>query len=321
MNKIQHGGKSTITAHAKINLALHVTGQREDGYHLLDSLVCFTEFGDRLMIEQVEDASDLVKLDVIGPFAGSLEVQDQENIEHNLVVRAAAVLAEQFDRAGTACCNVHITLEKNLPVASGIGGGSADAAATLLLLDKLWGGEVSPDLNALAIKLGADVPMCLDSRSKRIRGAGELISEFDLSDSIPILLVNPGVSLSTPVVFGALGNKNNASISENTIIDFVSSDISGNTDGATFVNRIVETLSELRNDLQEPAVSLVPEIRDVITSIRQQPGCRLVRMSGSGATCFGIFANNAEVRAAMIQIKECHPDWWSVASSTISADT
>ncbi len=321
MNKIQPGEKSIVTAHAKINLALHVTGQREDGFHLLDSLVCFTEYGDRLMIEPSENGSDLLKLDIIGPFATSLEVQGQEKTGDNLVARAAIALAEEFGRAGVTCRNVRIVLEKNLPVASGIGGGSADAAAALLLLAEFWGGKATPDLSGLAIKLGADIPMCLDSRPKRIRGTGELISELDLSASFPVLLVNPNVSLSTPEVFGALGSKNNGSISENEIIDFERSDSSRNSDEVTFVDTVVRTLSVLRNDLQVPAISLVPEIGDVIASVRQQPGCRFVRMSGSGATCFGIFENDSQARTAMTQIKEHHPDWWSVACNTISANT
>ncbi|MCP4073396.1 MAG: 4-(cytidine 5'-diphospho)-2-C-methyl-D-erythritol kinase [Hyphomicrobiales bacterium] len=321
MNKIKPGEKKTITAHAKINLALHVTGQRQDGYHLLDSLVCFTDFGDRLTIKPVENGLDLVKLDIVGPFADSLGYQDQEKIKDNLVTRAAMVLAEEIDKAGVACCNVHIILEKNLPVASGIGGGSADAAAVLLLLVELWGGEATPDMNDLAIKLGADIPMCLDSRPKRIRGTGELISEIDLAVSIPVLLVNPNIPLSTPEVFAALGSKNNPPISENELVGFEFPDSLVNSNEAAFVDRVVDTLSALRNDLQDPAVSLVPEIRDVIASIRQQPGCRLARMSGSGTTCFGIFGKKSQARAAMIQIKEQHRDWWSIACSTIMADT
>jgi len=311
--KTNPGARLAEVAHAKINLALHITGQRYDGYHLLDSLVGFTDFGDRLTIAPGEDGPDLVQLDITGPFASDLLSDDAKGQDDNLVVRAAMTLADKYQKSGFKCTNVRIILEKNLPVASGIGGGSADAAAALLLLQQVWENDHVPDLLAIAEKLGADVPMCLNTRPKRIRGIGELICNYDLPVSLPVVLVNPLIPLSTPTVFGALADKNNSPIA--SVNNFANSQSGDRRDegNIALLDNAIEILSPLRNDLQIPAISLVPEIEDVVLSLERQPGCRLARMSGSGATCFGIFSNSMLADKALIGIRQHYPHWWSVA--------
>ena len=163
-------------ARAKINLALHVTGQRADGYHLLDSLVCFTEFGDQLSFSKAEQTNEIATLEISGPFATGLS-----NGKDNLIIKAAYALSNAFYKIGVSCPPVHIHLEKNLPLASGIGGGSADAAATLVMLKDFWGKDTSVDLNKIAQSLGADVAMCLNAQPKRVRGVGEKLSDFPLN--------------------------------------------------------------------------------------------------------------------------------------------
>jgi len=312
--KIEATAPYVTIASAKINLALHVTNQSENGYHLLDSLVCFTDFGDRLTIEPEGSAGDLVSLEITGPFAGSLKATQQQELNGNLVTRAAMALAAVHEESGFKCQNVRITLEKNLPVASGIGGGSADAAAALLMLQDFWKNDFSPDLQKIAENLGADVPMCLDPLPKRVRGTGELIIQCPIPVSLPLLLVNPRIPLSTPTVFNALAKKKNLPISiEKDYMNFQSDTLSE----TTMIQKVAETLSPLRNDLQEPAISLVPEIQRVLLAIERQPGCLLARMSGSGATSFGIYATPALASNALIGIKESNPKWWSVACGTI----
>ena len=315
--QIYPGSPITTVAHAKINLALHVTGQRDDGYHLLDSLVVFANFGDRLTIEPAQDASPLVNLEITGPFATDLVTGSQNELDNNLVTRAAMALAEIYQESGFSCHNIRIILEKNMPVASGIGGGSADAAAVLLSLQKLWKSDITPDVLPIAAELGADVSMCLNNQPKRIRGTGELISELNLPVSLPVLLVNPRIQLSTPNVFDVLADKNNLPISTETNMTIGQPSYSSDVSDIASVENAVEFLSPLRNDLQIPAISLVPDIQNVLLAIEQQSGCLLARMSGSGATCFGIFSTLAQVNDALIGIKESNPHWWSVACGTI----
>ena len=255
----------TRLAPAKINLALHVTGQRADGYHELDTLVVFTELGDRITISEGSSDDTPVSLVSTGPFAEQLDMAND-----NLVVQAAQLL---IDRIGEVPHPVELTLEKNLPVASGIGGGSADAAAALLALSELWKFGDSADLGEIALKLGADVPMCLVSKPLRARGIGEIISTMEVFSPLNLLLVNPGVSVSTPDVFKQLENK------PNSLIEMSREGVLPN----------LAELGNLRNDLQEPAISVAPVIAEVLTELNSIDGCQLARMSGSGATCFGVF--------------------------------
>lgn len=262
-------------APAKINLALHVTGQRADGYHLLDSLVVFAEVGDWVEVA----ASDSLSLRIAGPQAAVLPVTDD-----NLVLRAARAMG----------VTAAITLEKHLPIASGIGGGSADAAATLRALERLCGIALPNAAQVLA--LGADVPACLAGRPMRMQGVGEVLSALPALPALSVVLVNPGVAVSTPAVFKALPCKNNAAMQA----------MPECRDAAEFS----AWLAEQRNDLEAAAQGLAPVIGDVKAALAAQSGCLLARMSGSGATCFGLFAKAEAAEAARQAIAEQHPDWW-----------
>lgn len=280
-------------APAKINLYLHVTGKRPDGYHLLDSLVVFANTGDRL-----EAASaDTMTLDYLGPFA-----DDLPEPESNLVMRAARELAQHFGITRGA----HLTLFKNLPVASGIGGGSADAAAALRALIRLW--HLDPEdgrIGKLALSLGADVPVCLMTRPAVIRGIGEDLQLLTSFPELPLVLINPGTAVSTPAVFKARsGNFSTAFDWPGDVPD---------PDG------VVDALAQTGNDLQAPAISQAPAIGSVLEVLGEQRGIRLQRMSGSGATCFGIFESEEAAHAAAHEITALHPDWWVQAASVYSA--
>jgi 4-diphosphocytidyl-2-C-methyl-D-erythritol kinase len=272
----------TEFAPAKINLSLHVTGKRADGYHLLDSLVVFAGIGDRLHAEPADGLS----LRVTGPFAAGLDGEGD-----NLILRAARALA---DAAGIAP-NAALVLEKNLPVASGVGGGSADAAATLRLLSRLWAVTVAPGtMQGLAGRLGADVPVCLAGRPTRMRGVGERLDPAPAMPEYGMILVNPGVALSTVDVFRA------------RLSDFSQeADLPAGWDSA---ESMATGLAGLTNDLQPPAIALRPVIADVLAALTARPGCLLARMSGSGATCFGLFPDpDRAMREAAFLARE---GWW-----------
>lgn len=278
-------------APAKINLALAVTSRREDGYHLLDSLVTFTAFGDRIgLAPAAEDRFTLT-----GRFCGVLSAEAD-----NLVTRARDRLRAALAPTGQPVPPVHIHLEKNLPIASGIGGGSADAAATLRGLISLWKAELPADgLDALALGLGADVPMCLASRPLRARGVGEAITPVALP-ALPIVLANPLVGVSTPAVFQALASRHNPPLA-----------LAGAAGWA-------EALARLRNDLEPPARRLCPEIAAISESLAAT-GAGLVRMSGSGATCFALYDTDAAAETAAVALSRRHPHWFFAATSTLEA--
>lgn len=270
-------------APAKVNLFLRVTGKRADGYHLLDSLAVFAGIADRLTFAP----SEALSLTVIGRFAPSLAAEAD-----NLVLRAARMLAansgvKPFGALG---------LDKQIPVASGIGGGSADAAAALRLLCRAWRLD-PPDtvLNRIAAALGADVPVCLHCRPMRMRGVGEILTAAPALPPCGLLLVNPGIALSTVSVFRARAG---GYTSEAML-----------PDGWDSAQQMAACLSGLTNDLDAAAISLVPAIRDVLHAIAGTRGCLLARMSGSGATCFGLFANPPEAAAAASEL--ARPGWWS----------
>lgn len=268
----------TEFAPAKINLCLHVTGQRADGYHLLDSLVVFCDVGDQLRVVQAQALS----LTIDGPQAPHLAASDD-----NLVLRAARLMG-----GGAA-----IQLTKNLPLSSGIGGGSADAAATLRALARLTG-QALPD-PAAVLALGADVPVCLAGVPLRMQGVGEQVSILPSLPELHILLVNPGVAVATPTVFKALTNKYNPPLSQ----------IPHFADAAA----LAAWLADQRNDLEPPAIALNPVIAAVKAAIAAQPGCLLARMSGSGATCFGLFASANQAKSAEIALHFAQRDWWHAA--------
>lgn len=260
-------------APAKLNLALHVTGQRADGYHLLDSLVVFAAAGDAVQLDPGP-----LSLRIDGQFGAGLSFDD------NLCLDAARM----------AGANAAITLTKNLPVASGIGGGSADAAAVLRGLARM--GAALPDRPE---RLGADVPVCLASRPLRMRGVGEVLDPVPDMPDLHLVLVNPGVGISTPQIFKALVQKDNPPLPP--LPDRF--DLAG----------LVDYLKTCRNDLQAPAEALCPAVTDVLAALRAE-GALLARMSGSGATCFGIFADAAAAGLAAYRIGTGPGDWWITAT-------
>lgn len=265
-----------VFAPAKINLTLHVTGQRADGYHLLDSLVVFSDVGDRLRLEP----ADRMSVQLTGPFAEGVPEDAR-----NLVWRAAEL-------AGTTLL---IRLEKNLPHGAGIGGGSSDAAAVL----RCFGGAEH------AAELGADVPVCLTDVPQRMRGIGDELEEVPGVPALPLVLVNPGVHVPTPAVFRALERKDNADL--------------GALPRWTSRAGFLDWLSVQRNDLEGPAIVSAPVIRDALDALSRAGDCLLARMSGSGATCFGVFGSDAAARAAADRISGAHPGWWAQATRSIGS--
>ncbi|MCW0000476.1 4-(cytidine 5'-diphospho)-2-C-methyl-D-erythritol kinase [Pararhizobium sp. YC-54] len=288
-------------APAKINLALHVVGQRADGYHLLESLVTFADAGDRVGFS----LSGKDRFTVSGPFSADLPLTGA-GAERNLVLKARDLLRVHLSENGIKAGPVHLHLEKNLPVSSGIGGGSADAAATLLGLLDLW--QVSIDRDSLleiALKLGADVPMCLHDRPLVARGIGENIQTVTGFPSFPMLIVNPLKAVSTPVIFGLLKDKTKPPLRMPQ--DKLSSD------------GWIDVLKDLRNDLEEPARELEPAIGAVSGALGLTGAC-LVRMSGSGASCFGLYASaRARDEAAAVLSRE-HPNWYVLACNSVHGE-
>lgn len=282
------------TARAKVNLALHVVGRRADGYHLLDMLIGFAGIGDVLTARPAEGLS----LRVTGPGAEALADTDPNA---NLVMRAARALADLVAADGYARPGAAITLEKRLPVAGGIGGGSADGAAALRLLCRLWDVDPGrPELAGIARALGADVTMCVVSRPLRAEGIGHDLTLAGPFPPLGLLLVNPGVPMSTPAVFGALTHRDGQGLPG----------LPKPNDAAA----LFDWLRATRNDLQAPAIAMAPQIGDVLARLAELPGARFVRMSGSGATCFALFDEpSAAVAAADIVAAE-RSDWWIAAS-------
>lgn len=248
-----------------------------DGYHRLETLFAFAEQGDRL----TGSASNGFSLSITGPFAGALSAD-----EDNLVLRAARALQRATGTAEGAA----LLLDKRLPVASGIGGGSADAAAALRLLNRLWDLRLTEDgMEAIAGNLGADVPACVASRSARGEGRGDrLTPSAPAVSGMPLLLVNPGVALSTAAVFARWDRIDRGPLSD----DYAAA----------------------RNDLEPPATALAPQIADVLTVLRALAGVKLARMSGSGATCFALFECTAARDEAASRIVAGQPHWWRLAS-------
>jgi 4-diphosphocytidyl-2-C-methyl-D-erythritol kinase len=266
----------TRFAPAKVNLYLHVTGKRADGYHLLDSLAVFPAMGDEVGATPAEALS----LTITGPFGAVLQAEPD-----NLLLRAARALAPGRGAA--------LSLEKNLPVASGIGGGSADAAAALHALSALWG-ITGANLPALALQLGADVPVCLASAPARMQGIGEVLAPAPALPEFGMVLVNPGVAVPTPAVFRARHG--------------------GFTPAAALpaswpsAAAMAADLRRCTNDLQDAAIGIQPVIGEVLNVLAALPGALLARMSGSGATCFAIFPTAAAAKAAAALITQ--PGWW-----------
>jgi len=287
-------GSVTRLAPAKINLALHVTGRRDDGYHLLDMLVVFARFGDSVRVEFAEKDSFTVS----GPFAKGIPLDGG-----NLVLKAREILREHAQRAVPP---VAIHLEKNLPIASGIGGGSSDAAATLLALDALWGLDLGFDQFAMmGLALGADLPMCLHGASKgtplAARGIGEDLTPVAEFPALPMLLVNDGTAVATPDVFRALDKRDHPALNLASHAD---------------IAPLCAYLQTTRNDLLAPALKLAPRISDKLEMLHAS-GALYAQMSGSGATCYAIFEDMAATEQAAARLSAERPDWFVIATQSV----
>lgn len=270
-------------APAKINLTLHITGQREDGYHLLDSLVMLVDVGDHIEVAR----SDRSSVSVSGPMSQGVPTDAS-----NLVIKAAELLGVTAD----------IAVHKALPAMAGIGGGSSDAAATIRALCALFDRPLPARADLLS--LGADVPVCMEPNLVRMRGVGEQIEDLGIGQNWPMLLVNPGVAVSTPKVFQALKRKNNPPMTA-PFPDW------SNWPAA------VAWLTSQRNDMQAAAVALQPEIGQALDALDSCEGCELARMSGSGATCFAIFFDVDLRDQAVAALQRRYPNWWIVAAQQV----
>jgi 4-diphosphocytidyl-2-C-methyl-D-erythritol kinase len=268
-------------APAKVNLTLHVTGQRADGYHLLDSLVVFTEMGDVIAL------SGQPGLQLRGPEASALAAEGD-----NLVLRAARMMGQGAEG---------LVLTKRLPVASGIGGGSSDAAATLRLLARVHGQPLPPPDGVLG--LGADVPVCLPAQPARMRGIGDLLSDVPPLPEFWLVLANPRRLVPTGPVFRLLARKDNPPMTL--------------PPAWPGLEAFVQWLAHQRNDLEPPACQCLPMLPDLLAALRALPACRLARMSGSGATCFGLFATRAQAEAAAALLARAQPHWWVAATAVL----
>lgn len=287
-----------VIAPAKVNLFLHVVGRRLDGYHELDSLVVFAAVGDRIAVE----ADAALRLTIDGPFAASIPATDD-----NLVLRAARRLSVLDPRNHTLTKRgAAITLTKSLPVAAGIGGGSADAAATLRALCALWRFDPKPsDLDDLALELGADVPMCLAGRPAFVGGIGERLDPPPPLPPAWLVLANPGVALPTPTVF----RQRSGSFSPPGRFDAVPADATA----------LADVLAARRNDLTEAAVEVEPVVGTCLEALARLPDCLLARMSGSGATCFGLFVAEPAARSAAADLASANPAWWVRAAPILDS--
>ncbi|HKX09688.1 MAG TPA: 4-(cytidine 5'-diphospho)-2-C-methyl-D-erythritol kinase [Stellaceae bacterium] len=275
-------------APAKLNLYLHVLGRRDDGYHLLDSLVAFADIADIVTARP----ADALSLEITGPFATALQGDPSEN----LVWRAASALAA---RAGIEA-KAALTLEKNLPVASGIGGGSSDAAAALKALGELWRLDLGErTFQGLAESLGADVPVCLFGETAWLGGIGERVAPAPSLPPAWVVLVNPAVSLATPAVFKARAG----AFSEPARFETAPED-------AATLARLLEAR---RNDLTPAAVALAPDVAAALRALEAETGALIARMSGSGATCFALFADADSAARAAGRLGRAHPGWWVAA--------
>lgn len=285
------------TAPAKINLALHVLGPRDDGFHEIESLVVFAGPGDGIIVTP----SNKDRFELTGPFAGQLADESE-----NLALRARDALRKRFPAHD--CPPIAIFLEKNLPVASGIGGGSSDAAAALLALATAWRLPANGSLlTDTGLEIGADVPMCLHGRPLLAFGRGEKLRELEFFPALEMILVNPVKPVSTANVFRTLTSKSN------TPLPALPEKFS--------YRSLLDWLEETRNDLEDPAIAITPEIGDVLAEMRWT-GVDFVRMSGSGATCFGICRTRSAADKAAQAIAEAQPGWfvWRATSGGVGLE-
>lgn len=280
----------TQSAPAKLNLFLHITGKREDGYHLLDSLVVFTEFADQITFTKSSDFR----------FSSSGAYSKHIDPAHNLVTQAVHKLAALYPHVS----NIRIHLEKEIPIGGGLGGGSSDAAATLLALNQFFALDIPKEkLFETGLYIGADVPVCLAQTTSHMRGVGEDISPINCPP-LHLLLINPGIQISTQKIF------------QNRAASTTHSQHAHLPDFKDY-EALIRFLKEQDNDLFESASSLYPVLKDVIHELSIQDGCNLARMSGSGATCFGIFEHQAHAEKARSLIEKRHPDWFVRVTHTL----
>lgn len=283
---------------AKINLALHVTGRRPDGYHQIETLVVFADYAD--VVTAVPCADGRMRLTVKGPFAAALAGTTPFN--DNLAVRAAAELARSAGKKSLP--PMKLVLTKRIPVAAGLGGGSADAAATLRLLDRIWGIDIGAGkLAAIGLGLGADVPMCLASTPLVAKGIGEQIAPVAGMPALPIVLANPDVAVPTAKVFARLGNEERAPLPAmparfGSLLD------------------VIFWLRQARNDLAEPAAAVAKTAGAAARALMADPECLFARMSGSGAAAFGIFVTMDAAERAAARLRENKPGWWVASAMT-----
>lgn len=287
-----------VLAPAKVNLFLHVVGRRSDGYHLLESIFAFADVGDRLEAETAEDFS----FALTGPFAKACRKTGCGG-ENNLTLKAARALHGQLGGEGPKAT---LSLCKNLPLSAGLGGGSSDAAAALKALQVLWDAEVDEeDLFSLALSLGADVPACLLGEPCFVSGIGDEITPLTQFEDLPCVLANPGLPVATGEVFKTFARR-----------EFPFSHPLGLR--PEFNTGLWELLENTRNDLEQAACGLVPEIGKVLLALKAAKGARLCRMSGSGATCFCLFDDPEAAADAARAIAAGNPTWW-VRACTLRA--
>lgn len=290
INYSAEDGWLCVDAPAKLNLFLHITGRRPNGYHELESLFVFTEFGDKIWVRK----SAQLSLKIVGDFAASLTSEGD-----NLVLRAAQALALYSEQG----LGAEIILEKNIPLSAGLGGGSSDAAATLRALIQLWGVYIKPhELEKIALSLGADVPACLYAQQSLVKGIGEIISPLAKPLEFYCVLVNDGTALSTPDIFKTFETQN-----------------------LSFSPKILETengldvgwMKNTKNDLFEPACLLAPEIKNLVDEMSGFEDVLLARMTGSGATCFALTKKLKAAENVAKIMKKRHPNFWCKVSKTI----
>ncbi len=298
---VSEGGPGTELAHAKINLALHVLGRRTDGYHQIETLVVFADFADVVTAAPSEDGR--MRLSVKGPFAGKLA--DSTPPGENLAIRAATELMQSAGKKKMP--PMRLTLTKRIPVAAGLGGGSADAAATLRLLDREWNLNLGErELIRIGVKLGADVPMCLASRALIARGFGDELTPAPGIPALPILLAHPGIGVSTKNVFAALAPAERKPMPAlpakfNSLLE------------------VIFWLRQARNDLAEPAASVNKAAGAVAKAIMRDPDCLFARMSGSGSAAFGIFVSLDAAERAAGRLREAKPNWFVTSAMTLAS--
>ncbi|WP_417512908.1 4-(cytidine 5'-diphospho)-2-C-methyl-D-erythritol kinase [Minwuia sp.] len=294
MAAVSEDTASTCTelAPAKINLFLHVVGRRDDGYHLLESLVAFASVGDRVSIEPLPGTTSSATLSVTGRFADMIGGDPGDN----LAIRATAALRGMAGTSG----DILVRLEKNLPVAAGVGGGSADAAATLIALNRFWNLGLDRDaLAAIGLSLGADVPACLHRSAVMMQGIGEELATVPMPSGLGVVLVNPLLPLPTPAVFADFRSFGHFA----PVGRF---DWQSTRDRQGWLDQLGRTC----NSLEPPARRLLPRISNILDTLSQTGDCLLARMSGSGATCFGLFADWQTAARRADQLSGAHPEWW-----------